>query len=97
MKAFQVMNKVLGLDVVEKRDIFFWHNDKGVFGCTISVHTKGHEREVFKALRELPKPATTNWRSYKPGRAVGFTCLTLTYGDYQTGRADIEVYIYDVD
>ena len=96
MEAYKVMRKVVELSVVQKRDIFLWHDEKGLFNCTVTVHAKGYEREVFKVLRELPQPEKMDWRSYKPGQTVGFTCLTMTYGDYQTGKVDIEVYIHDV-
>ena len=97
MKAHEVMRRIMELSVVEKNDIFPWCDEKGLFNCSVSVHTKNHEREVFKVLRELPPARSMHWRSYNPGLAVGFTCLTLIYGDYKTGKVDIDVYIYDVD
>lgn len=96
MKAFEIMRRVMELSVVQKRDLFLWHDERGLFNCTVSVHAKGHERAVFKVLRELPAPKSMHWRSYNPGQTVGFTCLTLTYGDYKTGKVDIDVYIHDI-
>lgn len=96
MEAYKVMRKVVELSVVQKRDIFLWHDERGLFNCTVSVHCGNHEREVFEVLRELPQPERMNWRSYKADKTVGFTCLEMRFGNYETGIVDVEVYIHDV-
>lgn len=97
MRACEVMRRVMELPMVEKRDLFIWHNDRGLFNCTVSVHCKNQEREVFKALKELPQPNKMYWQSYKADKTVGFTCITMQFGEYEIGKVDIEVYIHDVD
>ena len=99
MKAFEIMNEVARLSAIQKSDLFFWHNDKGIFHCSASVFCKNSddEREVFELLRKLPKPDWTYWRSYGPKDGVkGYTCTTVTFGNFNNGGAEIRIFIDDI-
>ena len=99
MKPYQIMNEVARMSVIQKSDLFFWHNDSGIFNCSASAFCKNSddEEEVFELLQKLPKPSRTYWRSYEPKDGVkGYTCITVEFGDFRNGGVEIRIFIDDI-